>query len=65
MRLEDQTRSTTWLPPRQCFVLHLLGRKDERSRLLTLAWVRSFWGEEEMEFGYRLVWVDLCSYSGP
>lgn len=30
-----------------------------------LAWVRSFWGEEEMEFGYRLVWVDLCSYSGP
>lgn len=30
-----------------------------------LAWLRSFWGEEEMEFGYRLVWVDLCSYSGP
>lgn len=65
MRQEDQTRSTTWLPPRQCFVPHLLSRKDEQHRLLTLAWVRSFWGEEEMEFGYRLVWVDLCSYSGP
>lgn len=31
----------------------------------TLAWVKSFCGEEEMEFGYRRVCVDLCSYSGP
>lgn len=46
-------------------MLCLLSTKGEQSYFPTLAWVRSFWGEDEIEFGYRLVWVDLCSYSGP
>lgn len=49
-------------PSTACVVCNCVGCRELNP---FLAWVRSFWGEEEMEFGYRLVWVDLCSYSGP
>lgn len=49
-------------PSAVCVVCNCVGGTELKP---FFAWVKSFWGEEEMELGYRRVWVERCSYRGP